>query len=169
MLDVSIPVAACSATTLASEDASVASFSHTLPVSVSVATLWTLVRDVQRIAAIFPYTTVEQMETPEPDCWRFWRQLAIPNLAELRWHEEARVTADGELRFAAIAGDLHTFSGRWCVSPAGSTAVLSLSLEYEIPAAVAPKMPPLLVGYVMGEIFKTICQRIKEAAEEDQA
>lgn len=146
-----------------------ASFSHTLPVDVPVATLWTLVHDVQRVAALFPYTTVEQVETPEPECWRFWRQLAIPNVAELRWHEEARVTAEGELRFTAIAGDLQTFAGRWCVAPSGSAAVLSLSLEYEIPAAVAPKMPPLLVGYVMGEIFKTICQRIKEAAEGGQA
>lgn len=143
-----------------------ATFSHTLPVDAPAPRLWALVRDVQRVAGLFPYTSVEEMQSPAADCWRFWRQLAIPNIAALRWREEARVLDNRTLDFHVLEGDLQTYAGQWAVVADGVTSTLLLTLEYEIPEGVAPQLPPLLAGYVMGEIFKTICQRIKDAAEE---
>ena len=131
--------------------------------------LWALVRDVARVAGLFPYTNVEELTSPEPDCWLFWRQLTIPNVADLRWRERARVTGDGELHFEAVEGDLRMFAGDWRVTPNDTAAVLTLALEYEIPEEMRPKMPAMMIDFVMGEIFKTICQRVKEAAEEDEA
>ena len=146
-----------------------ASFCHTIPVGASSVQLWALVRDVARVAGLFPYTTVEELTSPEPECWFFWRQLTIPNVADLRWRERARVTGDGELHFEAVEGDLRTFAGSWRVVPNDTAAVLTLALEYEIPEEMRPKMPPMMIDFVMGEIFRTICQRVKEAAEEDEA
>ncbi len=141
-------------------------FSQTIAVAAPSPRLWSLVSDVERVALLFPFARVEDVLTPEPNCWLFWRQLSIPRVADLRWREQARVVAEGELHFHAVEGDLTIFNGHWQVVPDGEDATLSLSVEYEIPAGVGPPMPAVVVGYVMGEIFKSICQRLKEAAEE---
>ena len=142
-------------------------FSHTIAVAAPPARLWSLVSDVQRVALLFPYASVEDMLTPAPQSWLFWRQLAIPKVADLRWRELARVVADGStMAFQVVEGDLTTFAGHWQVAPDGLAAALTLAVEYEIPAGVGPQMPSAVVGYVMSEIFKSICQRLKEAAEE---
>lgn len=146
-----------------------ASFSHSIAVDVPPTSLWALVSDVQRVAALFPYTTVEDCTNPEPERWLFWRRLAIPNIADLHWREQATVIAPLALEFRAIEGDLATFAGRWQVETHGTATTLVLNLNYEIPSGLAPKMPAMLLEYVMGEIFRTICQRIKEAAEETAA
>lgn len=143
-----------------------ASFTHTIPVEASAEHLWTLVCAVDRVAGLFPYTQVDELISPEPDCWVFWRRLTIPNVADLRWRELAKITGEGKLGFCAIEGDLQTFAGCWLVEGDGSASTLTLALEYEIPEAVGPNMPAMMVNYVMGEIFKSICQRVKEAAEE---
>lgn len=142
-------------------------FSQTIAVAASPPRLWSLVSDVQRVALLFPFACVEDVQTPERDCWLFWRQLSIPNVANLRWREQARVVEDREMRFHAVEGDLAVFNGHWRVAPDGQSATLTLTVEYEIPAGVGPQMPAVVVGYVMGEIFKSICQRLKEAAEEE--
>ena len=146
-----------------------ASFSHTIPVSTPYAELWSLVCDVSRIAGLASYTRVEDLSTPEPNCWLFWRQLAIPNIAELRWRERARVIREGEMHFQAVEGDLGTFAGYWRVAPAGVNSSLTLEVEYVIPEGMNQKMPAFVVNYVMDEIFKSICQHVKEAAEGDNA
>lgn len=140
-------------------------FSHTVLVDAPRADLWALVRDVARVAALFPYTRVDSLDAPEPGCWLFWRHLAIPNVADLRWREQARVSIEGELRFQAVEGDLETFAGSWLVAAQGEQSRLTLQVEYAIPETLAPRMPAAMVHYVMGEIFKSICKGVKEAAE----
>ena len=142
------------------------SFTHTIDVAASSIRLWSLVSDVQRVALLFPYARVEEVCRPNPQSWLFWRQLAIPYVAELRWREEARVIAEGEMSFQAVEGDLTTFAGHWLVAPNGADATLTLALEYEIPQGFVPNMPTVAVSYVMREIFISICQRLKDAAEE---
>lgn len=142
-----------------------ASFTHSIPVNTSAEQLWALVSDVNRVAGLFPYTTLDDFTTPEQNHWLYWRRLTIPNVADLHWREDACITNHGELAFHAVDGDLQTFTGRWAVTSDGTTPSLTLNLEYEIPQGLAPSLPGALVGYVMGEIFKSICQRIKEAAE----
>ncbi|HEY3377452.1 MAG TPA: SRPBCC family protein [Armatimonadota bacterium] len=144
-----------------------ASFSHTVPVQASPARVWALVRDVQRVAGLFSYLQVDDVCSPQADCWVFDRQLSLPNVANLRWREHAQIVREGELQFHALGGDLTTFDGHWLVTPTGETATLTLALEYVIPEAHAPRMPAALVGYVMGQIFTSICDRVREAAEED--
>jgi ribosome-associated toxin RatA of RatAB toxin-antitoxin module len=143
-----------------------AQFSQTLPVQVSPDDLWALVRDVRRVAALFPFTLVEELSPREPEGWVFWRRLTIPNVAQLRWREASWEAGAGELRFQAVEGDLETYDGRWVVTPAGDYANLTLALEYVIPDTVTQKMPPMLVNYVMDQVFTTICGKLKEAAEQ---
>ena len=131
-----------------------ASFSHTIPVGVSSVQLWALVRDVARVAGLFPYTNVEELTSPEPDCWLFWRQLTIPNVADLRWRERARVTGDGELHFEAVEGDLRMFAGDWRVTPNDTAAVLTLALEYEIPEEMRQGRFGTLHGWLKENIYR---------------
>lgn len=144
-------------------------FSHTVAVHAPFARLWSLVRDVTRLAALFPYTRVEEISSPAPDCWLFWRQLTIPSVADLRWREQSRVVADGEMAFQAIEGDLSRYAGSWRVEPDGGKTLLSLQLDYAVPDHLAPRMPAMMVDYVMSEFFKSICTRVKEAAEASEA
>jgi ribosome-associated toxin RatA of RatAB toxin-antitoxin module len=147
----------------------VPSFSHTVPVRASVATVWLLVRDVRRVAGLFPYVDVEGFDMPTPDHWLFWRRLRIPTLAEMRWQEEAWVAEDHVLAFRAVQGDMRTFYGTWTVAPDDAGASLTLDVTYEIPEGIAPPSVPVFVAqHVLGEVMKTICARIQEAAEEDE-
>ena len=143
------------------------SFSATLPVNTTPARLWALLCDTPRVAALFSFMTIEDIQSPEPQRRIFWRRLRIPSLAELRWQEEERVTGDRELSFHAVAGDLRIFAGCWRALPNGDGAQLALALEYDIPAGDGPPAPAALVRYVMNELFTTICRRIVEAAEEE--
>jgi len=143
------------------------SFNLSLPVEASSAELWALISDVPRFAGLFPYIAVEDMRAPAPGCWSFQRRLNIPNLAALCWREENRVTGEGELSFQAVEGDLQRFTGRWLVTGIGAGAVLELALEYEVPDAVGGSVPEGLVCYVMNELFKSVCNRVKEAAEQE--
>lgn len=146
-----------------------ASFSHTLSVNTSATQLWALVSDVTRLADLFPYMEITELQTPATDCWSFWRTLTIPNIANLHWREESQITNEGQLAFQATEGDLTTFAGHWQVTPQGAVSTLTLMLDYEVPAACAPNMPAVLVSYVMNELFKSICQRVREVAEEEAA
>ena len=141
-------------------------FTYTAPVTASPAALWALVRDVRRVASLFSFITLDAWEAEGAECWRYRRLLRIPSLSELCWHERSEVTGAMELRFQAIGGDLSVFQGRWLVEPAEDTAVLRLELTYEIPAGMGPKVAAGLARYVMEELFKTIGQRVKQAAEE---
>ena len=143
-----------------------ASFTLTVPVEVSANELWSLVSDIPRTAYLFTYLTVEDLTSPAPGHWQYWRQLTIPNVATLRWQELSTVISEGEMQFHAVEGDLETFRGSWQVTPDGISSWLSLTIEYIIPQGVGPNLPGPMATYVMGEIFKTICQRVKEAAEE---
>jgi ribosome-associated toxin RatA of RatAB toxin-antitoxin module len=129
--------------------------------------LWALVRDVARVAGLFPYTQIADLRETGADTWVFTRHLQIPNISALCWQEEARVVTVGQLQFQAIAGDLQTFSGCWQVTPDAAASSLTLTLEYAIPEERVPNIPAPLVQYVVNEVFKTICLRIKEAAEEE--
>ncbi|MHB9130321.1 MAG: type II toxin-antitoxin system RatA family toxin [Armatimonadota bacterium] len=143
-----------------------ASYSHSVPVSAAPEELWALVHDVRRVADLFPFTHVEDISSPETDCWLYWRQLTIPNVVSLRWREQAWVSGDSRMQFKAVEGDLETFTGEWLVVTADEGAKLTLSLEYEIPESTGIKLPAAMVNYAMGEIFKTICQRMRQAVEE---
>jgi len=136
-----------------------------LPIEAPPAAVWALLCDAPRFAGLFPYISVDALESPEPGRWLFWRRLAVPTLASLAWREENRVTGECTLAFRAVEGDLHTFAGRWLVTAEGGDAVLHLALEYEIPAAVAAQAPAGLAGYVMNELFKSLCRRVKETVE----
>ena len=140
------------------------SFNLSTPVNASPAELWALISDTPRFAGLFPYIVVEDVQSPEPGRWLFWRRLTIPNLSSLSWREENRVTGDCEVTFRAVEGDLETFAGRWLVSSNGKTE-LGLELEYEIPTAVSAHVPEGLARYVMDELFKSVCRRVKEAVE----
>jgi ribosome-associated toxin RatA of RatAB toxin-antitoxin module len=141
------------------------SFNLSLPIETSCAELWALISDVPRFAELFPYIAVEEMQAPAPGSWSFRRRLEIPNLAALCWREENRVTGERELSFQAVEGDLQCFTGRWLVSGNGGGAVLELALDYEVPDAVGAQIPEGLARYVMNELFKSVCNRVKEAAE----
>lgn len=146
-----------------------ASFSHSVAVNVHPERLWTLIRDVRWLAKLFPYITVDEMHSPEPGRWRFRRQLAIPHVADLRWCEETREVAEGQMQFRAVEGDLETFAGSWQVVPQNETALLMLAVEYDVPTHLANNLPAPMVNHVMGEIFRSICRRVKEVAEEGAA
>lgn len=143
------------------------SFRYSLPVAAPATRVWALVRDVRRVAGLFSYVTIDEFTTLAPDCWQFRRQLAIPTLTTLSWYERSEVTREGELSFRAVDGDLDTFDGAWTVAHDGDGASLTLVLTYAIPDGVGPKVPAALAKYAMEEIFKTICQRVKEEAEHD--
>ncbi|MHB0937028.1 MAG: SRPBCC family protein [Armatimonadota bacterium] len=143
------------------------SFNISLPVDTSSTALWALISDVPRFAGLFPYIAVEDMQSPAPGSWSFLRRLDIPNLAALNWREENRVTGERELSFQAVEGDLQCFTGRWLVAGNGGGALLELALEYEVPESVGARIPAGLAQYVMNELFKSICTRVKEAAEEE--
>ena len=142
------------------------SFNLTLPIEASSQELWALISDVPRFAGLFPYITLEGLESPAPGHWLFQRRLTIPNIASLAWREENRITGEGELSFRALEGDLETFQGRWLVTANGKTE-LELELEYEIPPAISAQAPAGLAKYVMDELFKAVCRRVKETVEED--
>lgn len=144
-----------------------ASFTHTVPVAVSSSLLWTLIGDPWRTAKLFPYVTVEDIAPEGPGNWVYWRHLTIPSVASLRWQEQATIIGDNQLRFKAVGGDLEIFDGTWAVDPDGDDSTLTLSIEYVIPKGVGPNLPAPMVNYVMGEMFKTICHRMKETAEEE--
>ncbi len=144
-----------------------ASFTHTVPVKVGSTQLWSLVCDVPRLSGLFPFIVMEEINASGPNSWTYWRRLLIPNIASLRWREQAHITEDGELRFQAVDGDLHTFHGSWQVAADGSAAKLTLAVEYVVPDGVGPAIPAPMVNYVMSEMFKSICQRVKETAEEE--
>ena len=143
------------------------SFTLSLPVGASTSALWALISDVPRFAGLFPYIALEEVQSPVPGCWSFWRRLSIPNLAPLCWREENRVTGEHELSFQAVEGDLLCFTGRWMVTGDGGGALLELALEYEVPDAIGAQVPEGLAHYVMNELFTSICRRVKEAAEQE--
>lgn len=145
------------------------SFTYSIPVQAEFAQLWTLVCDVRRVAQLFPFTAVDEFDTTAPDHWVFRRRVTIPSMAELCWREQSWAEAEGDLRFTAVEGDLQTFTGQWLVTPAAKGTKLTLTVDYIIPEEVRPRVPNSLVDYVMSELFKTICQRVKDAAEEDAA
>lgn len=144
-------------------------FSFSTPVNAAPLALWSLVRDVQRVAELFSFIAIEEFQAPEVDCWQYWRRLNIPTLSELRWRERSEVAGDATLRFHALEGDLSVFQGQWVVATAGATSTLSLHIEYVIPKDVGPPVAEALAEYVMNELFKTICRRVKQAAEEETA
>ncbi len=141
-------------------------FAYRQSVAAAPATLFALLCDAPRVAALFPFMTVSGLEAPAPGCWRFHRRLAIPSLPALAWREEDRVDGDGLLRFHVLDGDLQTFTGCWQALPEGAGSVLVLELEYAVPPGLRPGLPEPLVHYVMQELFTTICRRIARAAEE---
>lgn len=143
-----------------------ATFNHTIPVQADAARLWALVHDVRRVAELFTFTKLEEFTELEPDCWAYWRELTIPSIAALRWREQARVTGEHELSFHVIEGELEQFDGCWRVTPDSAASKLTLELTYAIPDGVGPSVPDALAHYVINEIFKTICQRLKQVAEE---
>ena len=143
------------------------SFTFTQSVAAPAAALWALAGDPRRAAALFPYVALEEIEEPEPGTTRFRRELAMPNLPPLRWREEDRVTGERELSFRALEGDLRTFAGRWRVSGDAQGSTLELSLDYEVPPAFMQLAPEPLARMVMEETLRSICRRIKEAAEEE--
>ena len=141
-------------------------FTHNIAVDAPFTRVWTLVSDVERIAALFPYCRLDAMEILSPERRRFWRYLSIPNIAEVQWREATHISAPGVMQFEAVEGDLTTFAGSWCVAADGETSSISLQLTFEVPEAFAPRVPAQLASYVIGEIFKSISGRIKEAAEQ---
>jgi len=143
------------------------SFNLSLPVEASTADVWALISDMPRFAGLFPYIAVADLQSPAPGRWSFRRQLSIPNLAPLCWREEDRVTGERELSFRAVEGDLSCFTGRWLVTGNGGGAMLDLALEYEVPESISAQVPEGLARYVMSELFKAVCCRVKEAAEEE--
>ena len=142
------------------------SFSQTVTIDASSADAWALVNDVTRLAAIFPYMQVDQVTAAEPAGWRYRRQLMLPGLATLCWHEHAWAAAEGDLHFQAEAGDLETFVGRWQVVSQGTGSALTLTLDYAVPANLANNLPEPMVKLVVNQLFAKVCARIKEALEE---
>jgi ribosome-associated toxin RatA of RatAB toxin-antitoxin module len=140
-------------------------FTHTVPVAATPEALWSLVRDVHRVAELFPFNVISNF-TSLPSCWEFHRQLKIPHFTDLHWDERAWVAGEGALCFQAIAGDLSEFAGSWQVAPQGEAAQLTLQVEYAIPEHLAGLASPALAAYVLGELFTTICRKVKAAAEE---
>lgn len=138
----------------------------TLSVEAPSAALWALICDAPRFAELFPYIAVEEVHAPAPGCWSFVRRLEIPNLAPLCWREENQVTGERELSFKAVEGDLRCFAGRWLVTGNDGGATLELALEYEVPESIGAQVPAMLAQYVMSELFKAVCRRVKEAVEE---
>jgi len=147
----------------------VASFSYSVPVQSSFSVLWALVCDVRRVAGLFPFTVVDDFREVEHGRSQFRRRVTIPTMADLCWQELSWVQHEGELCVQAVEGDLQTFDGQWLVAPDGAGMRLTLKLEYDIPAEMRANAPDMMVNYAMGELFKTICSRIKEAAEEETA
>ncbi len=141
------------------------SFTYSISVQSTFSSLWELVCDVRRVAGLFPFTAVDDFSDAEPGRWIFRRRVNIPNVANLCWQELSWAEREGELRFQAVDGDLQTFTGQWLVAPDRAGMLLTLNLEYDIPAALRPRVPGMMVDYVMGELFKTICCRMKETAE----
>ncbi len=143
------------------------SFSYTISVQSTFGALWALVSDVRRVAGLFPFTAVDDFHDAAPGRWLFRRRVTIPNVANLCWQELSWAEREGELRFQAVAGDLQTFTGQWLVAPDGAGMQLTLPVDYDIPAALRPRVPGAMVEYVMSEMFKSICGRVKETAEGD--
>lgn len=140
-------------------------FTHNISIAAPLARVWALVGDVSRVASLFPYCRLEEMEDLSPVSCRFRRIISLPNIAELQWRELSTVTAPGTLNFIAEEGDLKTYYGSWSLIADGEKSRLLLELTYEVPGSLAAMMPATMAGYVMSELFKSICQRIKEAAE----
>jgi len=143
-----------------------AAFSETVLVQAPIDTVWALVSDIRRTAGLFSYMTITDYVTLAPGHWQFQRTLAIPSVATLSWCEQATVKAEGELHFHAIDGDLPYFAGLWLVAADDAGTRLTLALDYEPPTNVGPRVPASMAQYVIGEIFKSVCRHIKEAAEE---
>ena len=143
-----------------------ASLTYSIPIRTSSDKLWALVCDVRRVAQLFPFTIVDEYHSPEPCNWVFRRRVNIPNVTDLTWREHSWTEREGELHFRAVDGDLQTFNGHWQVAANDTGATLTLALEYVIPEALRPRVPSAMVDYVMGELCKTICLRMKEAVEE---
>lgn len=141
------------------------SFNLSLPVEVPSEDLWALISDVPRFAGLFPYITTDDLEIPEPGRWLFRRQINLPNISSLVWREENYLAGNNELAFRALEGDLRIFTGRWQVIGDNGGATLDLALDYEIPDAFAGQAPDFMVRFMMDELFKSICRRVKEAAE----
>lgn len=140
-------------------------FQHTVDVQASPEALLALVGDPRRMAALFPYMTVEDISAPEPGVVLYWRRLDLPSMAELAWRERIEPVDAHTLRFRAVEGALETFAGHWSAIPNGGITALTLKIEYEVPATLAPRVPAMLVGYVMGEMFRAVVGRVKENAE----
>lgn len=114
------------------------SFTYSITVQSSFASLWELVCDVRRVAGLFPFTTVDEVHSPEPSRWLFRRRVTIPNMANLCWQELSWAEREGELRFQAVDGDLQTFTGLWSVTSDATGVKLGLNLKYEYPRSAAP-------------------------------
>ncbi len=145
-----------------------ARFSQILAVEATPEQLWSLVRDVRRVAELFPFTAIDEFTALDDDHWLFWRTLSIPNVADLRWREDNRAADDYTLHFAAVEGELEVFAGQWQVKTNADGAELTLALEYAIPEHLRPNIPGPMIEFVMGEIFRMICRRVKETAEEER-
>lgn len=141
------------------------SFTYSIAVQSTFTSLWELVRDVRRVAGLFPFIAVDDFHDAESGRSLFRRRVTIPNVANLCWRERSWAECEGALRFEAVDGDLQTFNGQWLVAPDSAGMLLTLQLEYDIPEALRPRVPGMMVDYVMSELFKTICFRMKETAE----
>lgn len=140
-------------------------FSHNITIAAPFSSVWALLSDVGRVAGLFPYCRLEDMEQLSPESCRFRRIISLPNIADLQWRELSTISDPGVMKFTAEEGDLETYYGSWSLNADGERTRLTLELTYEVPPTLAAKMPSGLAGYIMGELFKSICKRIKEAAE----
>jgi hypothetical protein len=142
-------------------------FTHTMPVNAPYDRLWALVRDARRVAGLFTYIDISEMADIGPDAWTLQRTLTLPGLSPLCWHERTWVAGEGTLAFAAEGGDVSRFDGSWRVEPAGEGAVLTFTVEYEIPPSAGAMATGPAGAYLMGELLKHVCRHVAEEAEKE--
>lgn len=143
-----------------------ASFAFTTPVRASQDRLWTLVKDVRFVAGLFPFMRIDAYEETGAQACVFNREIRIPSIITLRWREETCVQDDHTVAFRAVDGDLQTFIGTWQVHEQTGKVALALALEYEVPAGLGAALPAAMIDFAMKELFRTICLKVKEAAED---
>jgi ribosome-associated toxin RatA of RatAB toxin-antitoxin module len=145
------------------------SFSRTLVIRVGPEALWALVGDARRLAALFPYMTIDEYVEEAPERCTFRRQLTLPGTTDLCWREENCRAGARVLVFRALDGDLPSLAGRWTVEEDGDAARLTLAVDFEIPPALASKIPAPLAQYVIAQLFQAMCERIKTRLEDAPA
>lgn len=140
-------------------------FAQTFTVGTSSDNIWALLSDIPRMAGLFPYLVVTGLTNCGAARWDYWRTLNIPGMPALHWREEAMLAAPDTLSFRALEGDVKVFTGSWRITPAGDTATLTLTVEYEFPEGIGGGIPVPILVYAMGELLKTMGQRVCDVAE----